>query len=32
MRSERINFLASVTAAAGLVGFIGVFADWFKIQ
>ncbi|HZB00769.1 MAG TPA: hypothetical protein VE800_01510 [Actinomycetota bacterium] len=30
--SERINFLASVTAAAGLVGFIGVFADWFKIQ
>jgi hypothetical protein len=32
MRSERINFLASVTAAAGLVGFIGVFADWFKVQ
>lgn len=31
MRSERINFLASVTAAAGLVGFIGVFADWFSI-
>ena len=30
--SERINFLASVTAVAGLVGFIGVFADWFKIQ
>jgi hypothetical protein len=32
MRSERINFLASVTAAAGLVGFIGVFADWYQIQ
>jgi len=32
MRSDRINFLASVTAAAGLVGFIGVFADWFKVQ
>jgi hypothetical protein len=31
MRSERINFLASVTAAAGLVGFIGVFADWFSL-
>jgi hypothetical protein len=31
MRSERINFLASVTAVAGLVGFIGVFADWFKV-
>ncbi|HET9671764.1 MAG TPA: hypothetical protein VFQ40_02810 [Actinomycetota bacterium] len=31
MRSERINFLASVTAAAGLVGFIGVFSDWFSI-
>jgi hypothetical protein len=30
--TERINFLASVTAAAGLVGFIGVFADWFRIQ
>lgn len=31
MRSERINFLASVTAVAGLVGFIGVFADWFTL-
>jgi multisubunit Na+/H+ antiporter MnhC subunit len=31
MRSERINFLASVTAAAGLVGFIGVFSDWFSL-
>jgi hypothetical protein len=30
-RAERINFLASVTAAAGLVGFIGVFADWWKV-
>jgi hypothetical protein len=31
MESERINFLPSVTAAAGLVGFIGVFADWFSV-
>lgn len=31
MRSERINFLASVTAVAGLVGFIGVFADWWRL-
>jgi hypothetical protein len=31
MRSERINFLASVTAVAGLVGFIGVFANWFSL-
>jgi hypothetical protein len=32
MRSERINFLAVVTAGAGLVGFIGVFADWFSVS
>jgi ABC-type Fe3+-siderophore transport system permease subunit len=31
MRSERINFLAATTATAGLVGFIGVFADWFRV-
>jgi len=31
MRSERISFLAVVTAGAGLVGFIGVFADWFSL-
>ena len=30
MRSERINFLAVVTAAAGLISFIGVFAKWFS--
>jgi hypothetical protein len=30
MRSERINFLAVVTAAAGLIGFIGVYAKWFS--
>jgi hypothetical protein len=30
MRSERINFLAVVTAVAGLTGFIGVFAKWFS--
>jgi len=30
MRSERINFLAVVTAAAGLTGFIGVYAKWFS--
>ncbi len=32
MRSERINFLAAVTASAGLVGFIGVFADWYSLS
>jgi hypothetical protein len=32
MRSERINFLAVVTAVAGLIGFIGVFADWFSVS
>ena len=31
MRSERISFLAVVTAGAGLMGFIGVFADWFSL-
>ncbi len=31
MRSDRINFLAVVTAVAGLVGFIGVFANWFSL-
>lgn len=31
MRSERINFLAVVTATAGLTGFIGVYADWFSV-
>ena len=31
MRSARISFLAAVTAGAGLVGFIGVFADWFSL-
>jgi hypothetical protein len=31
MRSDRISFLAAVTAGAGLVGFIGVFADWFSL-
>ena len=31
MRSDRINFLAVVTAGAGLVGFIGVFANWFSL-
>jgi hypothetical protein len=31
MRSARISFLAVVTAGAGLVGFIGVFADWFSV-
>ena len=30
MRSERINFLAVVTAVAGLTGFIGVYAKWFS--
>jgi hypothetical protein len=31
MRSEeRINFLAVVTAVAGLAGFIGVYAKWFS--
>ena len=31
MRSEeRINFLAVVTAVAGLTGFVGVFAKWFS--
>ncbi|MGH2679558.1 MAG: hypothetical protein ACRDG8_03610 [Actinomycetota bacterium] len=32
MRSERIDFLAVVTAGAGLVGFLGVFADWFSVS
>ncbi len=31
MRSQRINFLASITATAGLMGFIGVYADWFSV-
>lgn len=31
MRSDRINFLAVVTAVAGLVGFMGVFANWFSL-
>jgi hypothetical protein len=30
MRSERINFLAIVTAVAGLTGFVGVYAKWFS--
>jgi len=30
MRSDRINFLAVVTAVAGLTGFIGVFAKWYS--
>jgi hypothetical protein len=30
MRSERINFLAIVTAVAGLAGFVGVYAKWFS--
>lgn len=30
MRSERINFLAVVTAVAGLTGFVGVYAKWFS--
>lgn len=31
MRSEeRINFLAVVTAVAGLMGFVGVYAKWFS--
>jgi hypothetical protein len=32
MRSERINFLAVVTASAGVIGFLGVFADWFSVS
>jgi hypothetical protein len=32
MESERINFLAVVTAVAGLTGFIGVFAKWFSYE
>ncbi len=32
MRSERINFLAVVTAVAGLTGFIGVYAKWFSYE
>lgn len=32
MRSERINFLPAVIATAGLMGFIGVFADWFSVS
>jgi hypothetical protein len=30
MRSDRINFLAVVTATAGLIGFVGVYAKWFS--
>lgn len=30
MRSDRINFLAVVTAVAGLTGFVGVYAKWFS--
>ena len=29
---ERINFLAVVTAVAGLTGFIGVYAKWFSYE
>lgn len=32
MRSDRINFFAVVTAGAGFLGFIGVFADWFSVS
>jgi multisubunit Na+/H+ antiporter MnhC subunit len=32
MNSERINFLAVVTAVAGLTGFIGVYAKWFSYE
>jgi hypothetical protein len=32
MRSERINFLAVVAASAGVIGFLGVFADWFSVS
>jgi hypothetical protein len=32
MRSDRINFLAVATAGAGLLGFIGVFANWFSLS
>ena len=32
MLSERINFLAVVTAVAGLAGFIGVYAKWFSYE
>jgi cellobiose-specific phosphotransferase system component IIC len=32
MRSDRISFLAVVTAGAGLLGFIGVFANWFSLS
>ena len=31
MRSDRISFLAVATAGAGLIGFIGVFADWYSL-
>jgi hypothetical protein len=30
MRPDRINFLAVVTAVAGLTGFVGVYAKWFS--
>jgi hypothetical protein len=30
MRSDRINFHAVITATAGLVGFVGVYAKWFS--
>jgi hypothetical protein len=30
MRSDRINFLAVMTATAGLIGFVGVYAKWFS--
>ena len=29
---ERIDFLAVVTAVAGLIGFIGVYAKWFSYE
>jgi hypothetical protein len=29
---QRINFLAVVTAVAGLTGFIGVYAKWFSYE
>jgi hypothetical protein len=32
MRSDRISFLAVATAGAGLLGFIGVFANWFSLS
>lgn len=32
MRSDRINFFAVVTAVAGLIGFVGVYAKWFSYE